>query len=260
MNLIQVEPIFAWWTLFLAFGNFSYIWAFVITFERYYDMYQQSSAVNFLYKNKNELIELLNSKNICFSQSYVNSLENTLSLIEKGLKSRGFITRYLKNRCLDEEDGEYSSTACKTYVERLKKATPESIHPNHFHDFLERFKKTLNKIQVVETDSADKTIAMDAGNSSCTAVPELLDKMVMLVNNATYKAGANRLLRWSEYHTQISIWAIPFIFFSLGPFFNACWRWLRGEKMAWNKTIRTVKNKTHSLEKEASEFKYGDDR
>jgi len=260
MNLIQVEPIFAWWTLFLAFGNFSYIWAFVITFQRYYDMYQQSSAVNFLYKNKNELIDLLNSENVCFSQSYVNSLKNTLSLIEKGTKSKGFITRYLKNRCLDEEDSEYSSAACKTYVERLKKATPESIHPNHFHDFLERFKQTLNKIQVVETDSADKTIALDGGNSSYTAVPELLDKMVMLVNNATYRAGANRILRWSEYHTQIFIWAIPFIFFSLGPFFNACWRWLRGEKMAWNKTIRTVKNKAHSLEKEASEFKYGDDR
>ena len=261
MNLIQVEPIFAWWTLFLAFGNFSYIWAFVITFERYYDMYQQSSAVNFLYKNRAKLIALLKAENVCFSPSIAKSLKNALQLIEKGMKPRGFVTKYLQSRCLDDEDdGEYSSAACKAYVDRLKRETPDSIHPDHLNDFIERFGQALAHVPVTKTDSGDYMTALEGGGPSHAAVPELLDKMVVLVNNATYKAGANRILRWSKYHTQISIWAIPFIFFSLGPFFNASWRFLRGEKMSWNKTIRTVKNKTHSLEKETSEFKYGGDR
>jgi len=256
MNLLQVEPIFAWWTLFLAFGNFSYIFAFIVTFDRYYDMYQQSSAVNFLYKNKDELISLLKSESACFSVSFVNSLRKSLLLIEKGMKPKGFVTKCLQNRCLDEDDGDYSNPGCKTYIEQLKKATPESIHPDHFHNFIEMFRQTLADIPVMQNASGDHMTTSERHEPP----PELLDKMVVLVNNATYKAGANRILRWSRYHTQILIYAIPFIFFSLAPFFNASWRWLRGEKMPWNKTIRTVKNQMHTLEKETSEYKYRNDK
>ena len=259
MDLLQVEPIFAWWTLFLAFGNFVYIWAFIETFERFYDMYQQSSAVNFIYKNKAKLIDLLDAKNVCFTPSFANVIENTLQQIKQGMKPKGFVYKYLQSRCLDEDKSEYSSLAIKAYADGLKKVTPESIHPNHFYNFIDMLEQALARVPITKEDSGNCITLLDGHKPYRTSAPMLLDKMIVLVDNATHKAGVNRKLRWSKYHTQISIWAIPFIFFSLMPFFNASWRWIRGERLVWNKTTRTAKNKMHTTEKEASEFKYGGD-
>ena len=250
MNLLEVEPVFAWWTLFLAFGNFVYIWAFIETFERYYDMYQQSSAVIYIYKNGAKLINLLNAENARFSPSYINLLKNTIQKIESGMKPEGFVTRYLKSRYRDKDEVEYSSMASKAYVDRLMEVTPESIHSDHFYDFMELFEQGLARVQVIKENTNNR-------NAVDTA---LLDKMVVLVDKATHKAGVNRKPRWSKYHTQILIWAIPFVYFSVTPFYNAFWQWMRGKKTSWNKTVRTVKHQMYIKGKEASEFKYDEDR
>ena len=254
MDVMQVDPIFAWWTLFLAFGNFIYIWAFVKTFERYYDMYQQSSAVNFLYKDSTKLIELLNADNVCFTPSYANLINNTLLKIKKGMKLKGFVTKYLQSRYADDVGSKYSDPANKAYVDSLEKVTPGSIHPDHFYDFIKMFEQSLARIPVMKADSGDCMTLLEGQKSFQTSAPALLDKMVVLVDNATYKAGVNRKLRWSKYHTQILLWAIPFVYFSVTPFFKAFWLWVKGDKIPWNKTARTTKQQMPTVEKKVSKF------
>jgi len=260
MGLLPVIPVFSWWTLFLAFGNVIYFMAFVKTFERYYDMYQQSSAVNFLYKNKGELIALLKAENACFSPSYVNMIKNTLQKIKDGMGAEGFVTNGLQLRYADEKDDEYSSEVSKAYVDRLKMATSGSIHPDHFYEFIKVFEQCLARVAVTKADSGSCTALLEGRKAYEASAPELLSKMAVLVNNATLKAGVSRKLRWSKYHTQILVWSIPFVFFSVTPFFYAFWRWVKGKKTPWSKTVRTVKSQMHTLEAEASEIKYGEDK
>ena len=202
---------------------------------------------------------MLKTKNICFTPSYANLMNTTLQQVKKGMKPKGFVTKYLHSRCIDEEEGEYSTTASKAYVDRLKRATSESIHPDHFSNFIEMLEQTLARVPITKEDSTNCIDLLEERKPFRTSAPMLLDKMVVLIDNATHKAGVNRKIRWSKYHTQISIWAIPFIFFSLTPFFNASWRWIKGEKLAWNKTVRTVKNQMHTTEKDTSDFIKGED-
>jgi len=248
LGVLQVEPIFAWWTLFLAFGNVIYIWAFIASFNRYYDIYQQSSAVNFIYKNRKKLLDVLSAKDACFTSSYAVLMLNTLKQIKNGMKPKGFVSRYLLSRCLDAQADQNVDLKSKAYIDYLKSVTPESIFPEQFQDFINNFEKALAQVPITTETMANCIDLKDGGRVDQTSVDTLLDKMSILVNNATHKAGANRFIRWSKYHTQILIWSIPFILFSLGPFFHASWRWIKGEKTAWNKTTRTVKNKMHTTE------------
>ena len=241
MQALQVEPIFSWWTVFLAFGNLIYIWAFIATFQYYYDMHQQATAVNYLYKNRDRLIALFDSESVCFTPAYAGLMKNTLGLIKKEMRPGGFIQKYMQSRYTDNLDSGSSSVASQVYVDSLKKMTPDCIQPDKFFDFIQSLEHKLLQVPVKQTDADDCIGLHKEIKPTQSTPPVLLDRMAELLDNAAHKAGVSRKPRWSRYHTQILIWAIPFVYFSVTPFFYAYWRWTKGDITPWHKTTRTVK-------------------
>ena len=158
---------------------------------------------------------------MCFTPAYANLMKDTLQKIKYGMRTGGFVIKHLKARYTDEEATEYSNAASKEYVDSLKKATPETIRLEYFYDFIIMFEESMSHIPDSKAKPDKHLISLEERKSLQVSAPMLLDKMVILTDNATHKAGVNRKLRWSKYHTQILIWAIPFVYFSVTPFFNA---------------------------------------
>jgi len=237
---LQVPPAFAWWSLLLAFGNLVYLWVFMAVFERFYDARQQTLAFDCLYQNRQKIIQLLKQNDPEFTPSIIFKLNHMLVLIRKGMEPGGFISKCLKTRYTDPEIIEFEDAGLESYINRLQGDSQYSVYPGRFYSFVDQFELMLKKIEVERRQSGQSVIDDTDKNSSAGFL--LLEKTYSLVRNATYKAGVNRFPRWSAYHTQILLWAIPYIYFSLTPIFYAYWCWAKGEKKPWDKTVRTVKH------------------
>jgi len=227
---LVVEPIFAWWTVGLIFGNVVYVWAFAATFERYYDMRIRGEAVEYIHRNAGRISNAAREWS-AGGKDERGALHLLTERLERGLEDDGFVAQYLASRCTEGAPAQQGEPGYR-YLAHLESATPARLRENEIHEIVAALKSLLE---------ADTTRQADVNPDSQGDCPEL-ERLHELVDNAVTRAGVNRTVRWSRYHNQILIWAIPFIYFSVTPFFKAFWLWMKGEQREWNKTERTPKS------------------
>ena len=225
---VTVAPVFAWWALALAFGNVVYVLAFVRTFERYHDMRRRLAAMDCLIQRRAALLREAHSIADRAGDDAA-LIARTREQLHEAMKPGGFAQRYLASRCTDEGIQCGAGVAVEEYAVRLHRETPALLQRDAVAQFLR------------ELDSALEHPECAVAERGIREVPTWVE-LGRLVDAAATDAGVNRQPRWSGFHTQILLWSIPFVYFSVTPFFSAFWRWSRGQRGGWNKTMRTPKS------------------
>lgn len=238
---LTIEPVFAWWTLLLAFGNLVYPIAFIRTFERYFDMQQRAAVMEYIDRNMREIVAGLGDEHQSYGMAERGRLRKAGRQLDAAMSRAGFVGKYLQTRCTDDDEGVViEDHNVRRYYDHLLAESPARIQTQNAYDAIVRLSGLLSQARE-EAIPGSRGRGKTNGKQTGDALAPELTRLCALVDRAATGAGVNRWLRWSRYHTQILVWSIPFIYFSVTPFFNAFWRWLKGERGVWNKTARTPK-------------------
>ena len=204
-------------------------------------MQQRATAMEYIGRNMREITARLGEKHQRYQLEEFNRLRKAGRQLDAAMGRAGFIGRYLKTRCMDDDEGVVvEDHDVRRYYDQLIAESPARIQTQTTYDAIARLSGLLRQAGE-ETIPGGGGREGKSGNQAGGALAPELARLCALVDRAATGAGVNRWLRWSRYHTQILIWSIPFIYFSVTPFFNAFWRWIKGERGVWNKTARTPK-------------------
>lgn len=236
MGLLVVEPVFAWWTLVLTLGNFVYVWAFILTYERYHGIRERASSMEYIYQHGDEIVQCISSGIHSFAPRDKKALGQIISHLEGGLLADGFIQKYLSSRYLDDDvESDKINATLNEFVQKLVAESPYLVKTKYIHSFIAKLKQ-------ISLDVRQKPQDIQPSNQQPA---EEIQKLEAAVNNCIIGLGSLRGFDWRRDHTTIMLWTFPYIYFQLTPFFKGLWLWLTGSKGDWNKTSRTPKKKDH---------------
>jgi len=220
------SPILIAWSIFLTFGNVVYVLPYLLAHERFVLGFRRAAGADYLTKQgrslSQEIVKHLSNGEISKKDAAV--LRDISTLLQAGQKPNGFITRYQKERSLDEGLGSGNAM-------RLGQNTPTALFRNDLPELAGTYARLVDQSYVAISAQAD-------------AAPDLSRKLAAL-KNAVEKAGATgpwRIQRRKE-RRQIWLWALVYLFYQLIPYYSGLFHWLSFRKETdWVKTPRTRKS------------------